>query len=237
MESATSTAVGLVPGGSGLLELPKAPLPRQKPLWRGVSHQFAAVLTAPAVVLLWLGAESVTGRVGAGVYGLSLFALFAISALFHRPTWQPRMRDLVGRADQAAIFLLIAGTYTPFGLLLRPAGGYTLLVVVWATALGGVILSLVWPEAPKPLMAGIYVAFGWFAAALIPSLFRVAGWAVLLLILLGAVGYTVGAIVYSLRRPDPFPRSFGYHEIFHLLVVAAAVCHFAAVSLALRAVA
>ena len=213
-----------------------APLPRVKPQWRGVSHQFAAFLAAPAALILWFAAEGFAARLGAAVYGLSLLGLFTISAIYHRPTWQPRMRDLVGRLDQAAIFLLIAGTYTPFGLLLRPAGGPTLLVIVWATALGGVVLSLAWPAAPKPLMAAIYVAFGWFAAALIPSLFRVAGWTVLILILLGAVAYTVGAVIYALRRPDPFPRSFGYHEVFHLLVVVAAVCHFAAVSLTLRSV-
>ncbi len=236
MEPGTSSALHLIQGVADLHQPPVDSLPRQKPLWRGVSHQYAAILTVPAVVLLWFSAESVPGRVGAGVYGLSLFALFAISAIFHRPTWRLRMRDLVGRADQAAIFLLIAGTYTPFGLLLRPSGGYTLLVVVWATALGGVVLSMVWPAAPKPLMASIYVAFGWFAATLIPSLFHVAGWPVILLILLGAVGYTVGAVVYSVRRPDPFPQSFGYHEIFHLLVVVAAVCHFAAVSLTLCSV-
>lgn len=234
MEPGTSSAVRLVQGVPGLHGPPGESLPRQKPLWRGVSHQYAAILAAPAVVLLWFGAESIAGRVGAGVYGLSLLTLFTISAIFHRPTWRLRMRDLVGRADQAAIFLMIAGTYTPFCLLLRSSVGYTLLLVVWATALGGVVLSALWPGAPKPLMAGIYVAFGWFAAALMPSLFRVAGWPVILLILLGAVGYTVGAVVYSLRRPDPFPRSFGYHEIFHLLVVVAAVCHFAAVSLTLR---
>jgi hemolysin III len=211
-------------------------LPRQKPRWRGVSHQYAAFLAAPAVVLLWLSAEGFAARLGAAVYGLSLIALFAISAINHRPTWTPRMRDRVGRLDQAAIFLLIAGTYTPFGLLLRPGGGHTLLVIVWAIAACGVLLSLVWPEAPKPLMAGIYVLFGWVAAALIPSILRAAGPAVLTLILLGAIGYTVGAFVYALRRPDPFPRTFGYHEIFHLLVVVAAGCHFAAVSLALRTV-
>ena len=213
-----------------------APLPRVKPQWRGVSHQFAALLAAPAALILWFAAEGFAARLGAAVYGLSLLGLFTISAIYHRPTWQPRMRDLMGRLDQAAIFLLIAGTYTPFGLLLRPASGPTLLVIVWATALGGVVLSLAWPAAPKPLMAAIYVAFGWFTAALIPSVFRVAGWTVLILILLGAVAYTVGAVIYALRRPDPFPRSFGYHEVFHLLVVVAAVCHFAAVSLTLRSV-
>jgi hemolysin III len=207
---------------------------RPKPQLRGVSHLFAACIAAPAALLLWAGAGSTSARLGAAIYGLSLFLLFAISAIFHRPTWQPRARDLVGRLDQSAIFLLIAGTYTPFGLLLGPAG-HTLLICVWAGALGGLVLSVIWPSAPKPLMAVIYVLFGWSFSLLAPSLHRATGAGVMALILLGAVAYTVGAAVYALRRPDPFPKVFGYHEVFHLLVVAAAVLHFAAVSMALSA--
>jgi hemolysin III len=211
-------------------------LPRLKPQLRGVSHLFAACIAAPAALLLWAGAGSSSARLGAAIYGLSLFSLFAISAIFHRPTWQPRTRDLVGRLDQSAIFLLIAGTYTPFGLLLG-AGGHTLLIFVWAGAFCGVVLSVVWPSAPKPLMAAIYVLFGWSFVMLVPSLLRATGSVVMVLVLLGALAYTVGAAVYALRRPDPFPRVFGYHEVFHLLVVAAAVLHFAAVSLALPSLA
>jgi hemolysin III len=210
-------------------------LPRQKPRLRGVSHQLAAFIAVPAVVALWMGAQGFAASLGVAIYGLSLLALFTISALFHRPTWKPRARDLVGRLDQATIFVFIAGTYTPFGLLLGPAG-HTLLVLIWVGALGGVILSLLWPTAPKPLMATIYVLFGWSFAALVPSLFRATGSTVLILILLGAVAYTGGAVIYALRRPDPFPRIFGYHEIFHLLVVLAAVFHFAAISMALPSV-
>lgn len=208
---------------------------RLKPRLRGVSHLLAACLAAPAVLLLWAGAGSDSARLGATVYGLSLIVLFATSATFHGPTWRPRARDLVGRLDQSAIFLLIAGTYTPFGLLLGPGTGYILLGFIWGGALCGVALSLAWPEAPKKLMAAIYVAFGWSFATLVPSLFRVAGPVVIGLILLGAIAYTMGAVVYARRRPDPFPRIFGYHEIFHLLVIAAAACHFAAVSLTLPA--
>jgi hemolysin III len=211
--------------------------PRQKPQWRGVSHLIAACVTLPAVVVLWAGAGSFSARLGAAVYGLSLFGLFAISSLYHRPTWRPRARDWVGRLDQAAIFLLIAGTYTPFGLLLGPRGGHALLLCVWAGAGCGVALSLAWPSVPKPVMAGIYVLFGWSFAMLVPALLRAAGPVVIVLIVLGALAYTVGAAVYALRRPDPFPTSFGYHEVFHLLVVAAAVLHFVAVSLALPSLA
>ena len=231
MESASSLTAVLagLPG----VAAPQGPL-RQKPKWRGVSHQVAAILAAPAAMALWLGAGTPTARLGAAVYGLSLFALFTISAIYHRPTWKPRARDLLGRMDQAAIFLLIAGTYTPFGLLLG-ASGHLLLMLIWAGALGGVVLALLWPQAPKPLMAGIYVLFGWTFLALIPSLLRAAGPAVLSLVILGALAYTVGAVIYALRRPDPLPRIFGYHEIFHLLVIVAAGCHFAAIALALPA--
>ncbi len=205
----------------------------QRPTLRGASHVLATCVAVPAAVLLWIGAGSFSARVGAAVYGLSLFLLFAVSASFHWPTWRPRARDWIGRLDQSVIFLFIAGTYTPFGLLLGPGRGYLLLAVMWGVTLGGIVLSLAWPAAPKALMAGIYVAFGWSFALLVPALFRAVGALVITLVVLGGLAFTVGAIVYALKRPDPFPRIFGYHEVFHILVVAAAVCHFAAVSLTL----
>ncbi len=246
MEPGSSLTAALLPSVPGLVNVgsgtshvsnPVADLavqPRQKPRWRGVSHLVAACLAAPAALALWFGAGSSAAKLGAAIYGLSLFALFTTSAIYHLPTWTPRARDLVGRIDQAVIFLLIAATYTPFGLLLG-ASGYLLLALIWAGALGGVVLALLWPGTPKPLMAGIYVLFGWTFLALIPSLLRAAGPAVLSLVILGALAYTVGAVIYALRRPDPWPRSFGYHEIFHLLVIVAAGCHFAAIALALPA--
>ena len=206
--------------------------PRQKPRLRGLSHLVAAWVAVPVVLALWKVAESALARWGAGVYGASLFALFAISAAYHRPTWPARTRDLLGRLDQSAIFLLIAGTYTPFGLLAGPSS-HTLLVAVWGGALGGVALCLAWPTAPKPLMAGLYVLFAWAMTGLLPSLRHTAGMRTLVLVLLGGLVYTAGAAVYAFRRPDPFPRTFGYHEVFHLFVVAAAALHFAAVWLTL----
>lgn len=233
-EPSPATMAGAAPRGRPMDPgLEPSLQPRLKPRWRGVSHLLAACVATPAVVFLWLGAGSWAARWGAAIYGLSLVTLLATSAIYHRPTWAPRARDLVGRLDQSAIFLLIAGTYTPFGLLLGSGTGHLLLALVWGGALGGVMLSLLWPAAPKPLMAGIYVAFGWSFALLVPSLFRAAGVTVIGLIVAGALAYTVGALIYALRRPDPFPRTLGYHEIFHLLVVAAAACHFVAVTLAL----
>lgn len=127
--------------------------------------------------------------------------------------------------------------HTPFGLLLWPVGGHTLLMVIWGGAIGGVALSLLWPSAPKPLMAAIYVLFGWSFVAIGPSLFRAAGPLVLALVVLGGIVYTLGAVIYALQRPNPFPRVFGYHEVFHPCVIAAATLHFVAVSLTLPALA
>lgn len=208
----------------------RSPSPRVKPLLRGVLHQVAAWLAAPAALALWLEAHSEPARVGALVYGLSLLGLFAVSAIYHVPTWAPKARDWMGRLDHSAIFVLIAGTYTPFGLLLGPSGGYTVLTVVWGGALMGIVLSLLWPRAPKPLMAAIFVALGWVFVMIGPQLFFALGPANVTLLLVGGLFYTAGAVVYAVKRPDPLPRVFGYHEVFHLFVVIAAVLHYVAVA-------
>ena len=211
--------------------------PRQKPLLRGVFHQVAAWVAAPAALVLWLAAGSVPARTGAATYGISLVVLFATSAIYHRPTWAPRVRDWMGRLDHSAIFLLIAGTYTPFGLLLGPAGGYTVLAVVWGGALVGIVLSMVWPTAPKPVMTAIFLLLGWTFLPVGPTLFFALGASKVTLLLAGGVLYSAGAIIYALKRPDPFPRVFGYHEIFHVCVVVAAVFHYVAVAMVLPAIA
>ena len=207
--------------------------PRRKPKLRGVSHLLAACVVLPILAGMGAGAKGATARWGLLVYGSSLFALFAISAFYHRPTWPPRLRDLIGRMDQSAIFLLIAGTYTPFGLLSGPAGGHAQLALVWVVACCGVVLSLAWPKAPKPLMAGIYVLYAWTMLGLLPSIFHKGGGYILALMLLGGLVYTIGAIVYARRKPDPVPEIFGYHEVFHMLVIAGAALHAAAVWLIL----
>jgi hemolysin III len=206
-----------------------APLPRVKPLLRGVSHEVAAYLAAPAALVLWALAP-VEVRPGVATFGVSLVVLFAVSASYHRPTWRPRARDLIGRLDHSAIFLLIAGTATPFGLILGPGAGFTWLKVAWAGALLGVALSLAWPTAPKPLMAAVYVLLGWSNVPVLPAMVRTLGPAVMAAVLAGGLIYTAGALVYARKWPDPFPRIFGYHEIFHLCVIVAAVLHFAAVA-------
>jgi hemolysin III len=208
---------------------------RTKPLLRGVSHEIAAFVAAPAALTLVSMAKSGRAEVGAIVYGASLFTLFAVSAFFHRPFWAPRARDVIGRIDHSAIFLLIGGTYTPFGLLLGPGRGYGLLAAVWVGAGVGILIVTTWTRAPKPLLAALYVLLGWIIIPVVPALHASIGNRALLLLLVGGLVYTAGAVIYALRRPDPFPRVFGFHEIFHVLVIAAASCHFVVVEAAIRA--
>jgi len=214
---------------------PSLPAPRVKPLLRGVSHQVAAIAAFPLVVALVARAGSGPARLAALVYGASVLALFASSALYHRPTWPPRARDLLGRVDHAAIFLLIAGSYTPLCLLLGPGAGHRLLALVWALAALGVVLAIAWDGAPKPLRAALYVGFGYLFLPTVPALWAALGDGTLGLMLAGVALYTVGAVVFARRWPDPAPAWFGFHEIFHLLVVAAAGCHFAMVARVVRA--
>ncbi len=202
---------------------------REKPLLRGVSHEVATAFALVGWVLLVRQAPGTRAAIAAGVYGLALTAQFGVSALYHRPSWGARARLLMRRLDHAAIFLLIAGTYTPFCLLL-PGGGRALLAFVWAGALAGMIFSVVWPFAPKWLMAALSVALGWAVVPVLPALRAAIGAGGLALLLGGGLAYTAGAVVYATRRPDPFPRVFGYHEVFHALVIVAAVCHYVAIA-------
>ena len=206
-----------------------------KPLLRGVSHEIAAGVALAGWIVLALVAPPGRARLAANVYGATLLTLFLVSALYHRPTWRPRARLLMRRLDHSAIFLLIAGTYTPFCLLLPPETGVTILRVVWGGALAGVLQSVLWVRAPKALSAAVYVLLGWVVVPVLPALRAALGAGGLALLAAGGAAYTLGAVVYAVGRPDPFPRVFGYHEVFHALVIAAAACHFAVVAAALRA--
>ncbi len=208
-----------------------------KPLLRGVSHEIAAFVALAAWVGLALAAPSARARAAANVYGATLVALFAVSALYHRPTWAPRARLFWRRLDHSAIFLLIAGTYTPFCLLLGGGRGLWLLVAVWTGAALGVLQAVFWLHAPKALLAVLCVGLGWIIFPLLPELRAAVGLGRVLLLLAGGLAYTAGAAVYALRRPDPAPRVFGYHEVFHALVVLAAVCHYVVVARAVAALA
>lgn len=207
---------------------------REKPRLRGVSHLLAVFAAVPAVCWLAANARSGPARTGAVIYGASLVALLGVSAVYHRVHWPSSIRHRIGRIDHSAIFLLIAGTYTPFCLLLGPGVGHALLASVWGAAGLGVAVLVFWPLS-KRLRSVLYVVLGWFIFPVLPALRLAIGDHALALLFVGGFFYTVGAVVYALRRPDPFPRVFGFHEIFHLLTIAAAACHFAVVDVAVRA--
>jgi hemolysin III len=203
-----------------------------RPRWRGHSHQWAAVAAAAVGVVLVVTAPTLRAALGALTYALSITTLFTISATYHRVEWRsPRARLWMRRADHAAIFVFIAGTYTPFALLVVSGPlGTGLLIAVWAGALAGIARELVWTRAPRWLGVAAYIALGWLAVLCAPTLISELGWSVTL-VAAGGVLYTLGAVVYALRRPDPWPRSFGYHEVFHALVIAAAALHLAVIAL------
>jgi hemolysin III len=206
-----------------------------KPLLRGVLHEVAAFVAAVAGAILVFRASGARARAGALVYGISLVSLFAVSAIYHRPDWSEKVRAVWRRLDHSAIFLLIAGTYTPFSFLLGSRIGWIFLGIVWAGALLGIAMSVAWERAPKALVAAVCVLLGWAALPLLPALKASLGTSAVVLLATGGVVYSLGAAVYALRRPDPFPKVFGYHEIFHALVIAGAGCHFAVVARALSA--
>jgi hemolysin III len=201
------------------------------PLLRGVSHAVAFWAALAAAVLLVVLAPAGAPRVAAIVYGVGLCCLFAGSALYHRWRWSPRLRPLLRRIDHSTIFVFIAASYTPIALLVLTGWlRWVVLALAWAGALAGVGFSLAWITAPRVLVAASYLALGWVAVIALPQL--VSHLPVAPLVLLGAGGllYSLGAAVYAARRPDPWPRVFGFHELFHAFVVLAAVAHFVAMA-------
>jgi hemolysin III len=205
---------------------------RVKPRLRGVFHQYAFFVSLASGTLLVLLAATTRTSVAAAIYAASVSALFGVSALYHRVTWNGPTRRRLRRLDHAMIFLLIAGTYTPVGLLvLKGTLATVVLAVVWGGAVAGIVLELVWTGAPRWLGGTVYLALGWVAVVAMPQLFARLGMAGGLLIVAGGLVYSAGAAVYALRRPDPVPAVFGYHEVFHLLVIAGVAAHFLAISL------
>ena len=203
-----------------------------KPRFRGVSHEWAFFLFVGLGVALVMGAPDGEARFAVTVYAVSVCALFGASALYHRITWvSATARRWMRRLDHSMIFLLIAGTYTPFALLaLDGTIATVILVAVWTGAAFGIVVNMLWIDAPKWVTALIYLTLGWVAVAAFPSLLEGLGITGTALVAVGGVLYTVGAVIYARRRPDPAPTVFGYHEIFHLLVIAAAALHYAAVA-------
>ncbi|HEU4886836.1 MAG TPA: hemolysin III family protein [Thermoanaerobaculia bacterium] len=196
---------------------------------RGVLHHSAAWYSLGAGSVLVAIAPTTRAAIAAAVYSLSLVVLFAVSAIYHRVQWQERARARMRRADHASIFILIAGTYTPVALLgLGGDDGRRLLITIWICAIAGVLMSLFWVRAPKAFTAAVAVMIGWTIAPYFSQVRRLLG-ADVWLILAGGIAYTVGAVVYAIRRPNPWPRVFGYHEVFHALTLVGALLHFAVV--------
>jgi hemolysin III len=202
-----------------------------KPLLRGVLHQaafFSSLVVAP---LLILGADGARRTAAAAVFAGAVTACFGSSALYHRVTWTPRVRLWMRRVDHAGVYLLIAGTYTPVSLLaLTGNWRVVVLTIVWAGAAVAIVLKFVWVAAPKWLAAAIGIALGWVAVLALPQLIAHLHPVAVILLVLGGLAYTAGAVVYARGRPDPAPSVFGYHELFHALTIVAAACQYVAIA-------
>ncbi len=204
---------------------------RPRPRLRGVFHLYAFLVSLGAGSALVSVASGGRARAAAAVFAVAVAAMFGASALHHRVTWRERGYRWSRRIDHAGVYLAIAGTYTPFGLLvLHGAWRTAVLGVVWGGAAAAILLKFLWVDAPKWLAAAIAIALGWVAVIVFPQLVAGVGWSGTGLVLAGGLLYTAGGIVYALRRPDPLPAVFGYHEIFHLLVVAAVSLQYAVVA-------
>ncbi len=211
--------------------------PLQKPRLRGVSHQIAFFAAIAASVVLVFQAKTEEAARAAGVFGASLVALFGISALYHRVDWSPAARQRMRRLDHAAIFILIAGGYTPlFALMPSTKGGHGALAAIWAGAAVGVLKSLAWPTAPKWITALVCVGLGWAVVGEVVDRAPLVGWWTLGLLVASGTTYSLGALVYALKKPDPVPTVFGYHEVFHAIVILASILLYAHVAMVLRAV-
>jgi hemolysin III len=203
-----------------------------RPLLRGVFHQYAFVLFAVLGAVLVASASGGRERLAAAAFGGSLVLTFGLSALYHRITWKPAARRVMRRLDHASIYLLIAGTYTPYGLLvLSGAWQFSILGVVWIGAALAIVQRLFWLDAPRWVPVGAGIFLGWVGVVAVPQIVEASGLSGTMLVAAGGVLYTLGALVYAFRRPDFAPTTFGYHELFHVLTVLAASCQFAAIAL------
>lgn len=200
--------------------------PETRPLLKGWSHALAAVAGVVLCPILIALAPAGT-RAPASVFGACVIALFAISALYHRFDWGPRMATVMQRLDHSMIFVFIAATYTPVAVVALPhSEGRFILTLVWAAAVSGVATHLLWPTAPRWLSAALYLAVGWAALLVIVDIWRELGVAGFILLVSGGLFHSIGAVVYARKRPDPWPRVFGFHELFHLFVIAGVACHY-----------
>jgi len=196
-----------------------------------VLHQVAFVIAVGLAPLLIVGADGGRRRLAAAVFACSVAACFGASALYHRVTWTPRVRLWMRRVDHAGVYLMIAGTYTPVSLLaLRGAWSTVVLTIVWVGAAAAIVLKFVWVAAPRWLAAAIGMALGWLAVVALPQLIALLDPAAVVLLVVGGLAYSAGAVVYARRRPDPAPAVFGYHELFHALTIVGVACQYVAIA-------
>lgn len=205
-----------------------------KPRLRGVLHEAAfavSLITGTALIIL---ADGALATVAASIYAASVALLFGTSAAYHRGSWSPRARSVMERLDHSMIFVLIAGSYTPFCLVvLTGSARWVVFGIVWGGAIVGVVSRSVCTRRPRWLSTGLYLALGWVAVVVMPALLREGGVVVLVMLLAGGLAYSAGGVVYARQKPNPSPRWFGFHEVFHALTLLAFACHYVAISFAL----
>ncbi|MGK3950751.1 PAQR family membrane homeostasis protein TrhA [Microbacterium sp. I2] len=205
-----------------------AAAPELKPTWRGWIHAGTFPVAIVAGIVLIVAAQGEPAKWASAVFMTTSLLLFGSSAIYHRFDWKPRTKAILKRIDHANILLLIAGTYTPIATLaLPPEKGILLLSVVWSGALLGILFRVFWLHAPRWLYVALYLVLGWAAIMYIVDLFN-ANAVMMLLVIIGGLLYTFGAVVYALKRPNPWPGHFGFHEIFHVCTVLAFLCHWTA---------
>jgi hemolysin III len=213
-------------------EMAAAAIALAKPKLRGWLHAVTSPLALACAVVLIVLAPSWQATLAALAFGASAVAVFTTSAIYHRGTWSPRAERWLKRADHANIFLLIAGSYTPFAVLsLHGVTRLAVLTAVWSVAVLGVAFRLIWVDAPRWLYLVFYLGLGWAATLVVPQLLHGAGVTAFVLLVVGGALYTTGGVVYGVKRPNPSPSWFGFHEVFHALTVAAFVCQYVAASL------
>lgn len=216
------------------------PIDIGKPRMRGWLHAYAFFVAIVAGIVLTTLAATLHGGIAAvlscAIYSLTVCGLFGVSALYHRRVWSERRYALMRRLDHSMIFVFIAGTYTPFSaLLLSPVKATVILSIVWGGAILGVIMKMIYPHANRWLSTPLYIALGWVAVAVLPDIAHRGGIPALVLMLAGGLAYTLGAVFYALRRPNPWPNTFGHHEFFHACTLIAAILHHIAIYFALFA--
>ncbi|KAF4409621.1 MULTISPECIES: hemolysin III family protein [Streptomyces] len=227
-EAATEETAPSESSGVFSLDIPE----HIKPRLRGWLHAGMFPVVLISGVFLTALAESGRGRLSCAVFTLTACLLFGVSGLYHRGDWGPRANAVLRRLDHANIFLIIAGTYTPLTVLLLPRdSGRTLLVAIWTAAVAGIAFRVFWVGAPRWLYVPCYIAMGWAAVFFLPEFMHKGGVAVLILVITGGLLYSAGGVIYAMKRPNPSPRHFGFHEVFHSLTLGAFVAHYIGISL------